>query len=600
MQTRVLKTVGGVLAFAILALLPVALAAQSAPAAKGSGNQLPSRWDIFAGYSYLAPKGTVTTMVPTTTSVTTSPSPDSLIVGEAESGGSDVPVTASYDAVNVGGIVSGAYYFNRFVGVQVEWGLHEWGISNGYPNNIGAHGNDDGFTTFGGGLIFRYPAGKITYFAHGLVNADYVNGPYFQPNTWGPGLTVGGGLDYETPWFNHHLAIRLFQADYEYMHVDFGSGVLGGSANINAARLSAGLVIHAGSLAPPPPITLACSASPQSIYPGDPVTVTATAGGLNPKDNVIYSWSGTGVTGNETTATVATGSLAAGQYTIQATVKEGKAGKEGLKPWETATCTAGLTVKAFEPPTISCSVSPSTIKPGDTATVTSVGMSPQNRPLTYNYSASAGTVTGSGTTATYSSAGAPTGAVGITCNVSDDKGQSATSSTNLTITAPYVPPAPHTQALCSISFATDKKRPMRVDNEAKACLDQVALDLKQQADAKAVIVGEQNSDEAAKTAKQQKYAMHHKHATVDLFAAQRAVNAKDYLVTEQGVDASRIRVATGTTDGQTVENYLVPAGATFSSDVKGTTAVDETAVKPQVRKPLPERHPTRKAKAPKQ
>jgi hypothetical protein len=32
---------------------------------------------------------------------------------------------------------------------------------------------------------------------------------------------------------------------------------------------------------------------------------------------------------------------------------------------------------------------------------------------------------------------------------------------------------------------------------------------------------------------------------VDLFAAQRAVNAKDYLVTEQGIDASRISVATG-------------------------------------------------------
>ena len=88
------------------------------------------------------------------------------------------------------------------------------------------------------------------------------------------------------------------------------------------------------------------------------------------------------------------------------------------------------------------------------------------------------------------------------------------------------------------------------------------------------------------TAKQQKYAAKHKHAKVEDFAAQRAVNAKDYLVTEQGIDASRISVATGTTDGQTVENYLVPAGATFSSDVTGTTPVDETAVKPQVRKPL--------------
>ncbi len=38
-----------------------------------------------------------------------------------------------------------------------------------------------------------------------------------------------------------------------------------------------------------------------------------------------------------------------------------------------------------------------------------------------------------------------------------------------------------------------------MDNEAKACLDQVALDLKQQADAKAVLVGESNDKEKAKT-----------------------------------------------------------------------------------------------------
>ncbi len=349
-----------------------------------------------------------------------------------------------------------------------------------------------------------------------------------------------------------------------------------------------------------PPITLACNATAPAVYPGDPLTVTATAGSVstNKNTNVIYNWTGTGVTGNGTSATVATGSLDPGNYTANAEVKEGKKGKEGLKPGQSAQCSASFTVKPFEPPTISCSASPNTIKPGDMATVTSVGMSPQNRPLTYSYSASAGTVTGSGTTATYSSAGAPTGVVGITCNVQDDKSHTASANTNLTITAPPPPPPPpHTQALCSIGFATDKKRPMRVDNEAKACLDQVALDLKQQADAKVVIVGEQNSDEAAKEVKQQKYAMHHKRATVDMFAAQRAVNAKDYLVTEQGIDASRISVATGTTDGQTVEDYLVPAGATFSADVTGTTAVDETTVKPQVRKALAERHTHKKAAA---
>jgi hypothetical protein len=156
---------------------------------------------------------------------------------------------------------------------------------------------------------------------------------------------------------------------------------------------------------------------------------------------------------------------------------------------------------------------------------------------------------------------------------------------------PPPPPAPKTQALCSISFTNDPKRPTRVDNEAKACLDQVALDLKQQADAKAVVVGEASADEAAKTAKQEKYGATHRRFKVEDFASQRAVNAKDYLVTEQGIDASRISVATGTTAGQTAEDYLVPAGANFSTDVPGTTPVVETSVKPEVRKPLGERHP---------
>ncbi len=561
-----LKSFSRVLALLCVAAVPVAVAAQAAPTAKGSSEGSPSRWDIFAGYSYLAPSGTVTTPV---------------------IGGS---VTASYDAVNLGGLFSGAYYFNRYVGLQAEFGEHQWGDQSSNGSNIGTHGNDDGFYTVGGGIIFRFPMGNITPFVHGLVDAAQVNGPYFQPAKWGPALTAGGGMDYETPWLNHHLAIRLFQADYEYMHADFGPGNYGGRANINAARLSAGIVLHVGEIAPPTPITESCSASPSSVFPGDPITVTASAGNLNPKDSVVYSWSGQGVTGSDTTAKVDTSALAAGTYSVQGTVKSGKKGKEGMKPWETASCSASFTVKEFEPPTISCSANPSTIKPGDTSTITSTGVSPQNRPLTYSYTASGGSISGSGTTATYSSAGAPTGAVEVTCNVSDDKGHNATANTTVTIEAPPQPPQPHTQTLCSISFSTDKKRPTRVDNEAKACLDQVALDLKQNADAKAVVVGQSDDKEKATTAKQQKFAERHKKAKVTDFAAQRAVNTKEYLVTDQGIDASRVTVATSPADGQTVQNYLVPAGANFSSDVSGTTPVDESAVKAEVRKPLAERH----------
>ena len=83
-------------------------------------------------------------------------------------------------------------------------------------------------------------------------------------------------------------------------------------------------------------------------------------------------------------------------------------------------------------------------------------------------------------------------------------------------------------------------------------------------------------------------------AKVTDFAGQRAVNTKEYLVTDQGIDASRVLVMTSSADGQTVQNYLVPSGANFSSDVSGTSPVDETAVKAEVRKPLAERHPHKK------
>lgn len=370
---------------------------------------------------------------------------------------------------------------------------------------------------------------------------------------------------------------------------------------ISARSKSVGLVMASACLTflpmgckKAPPVTLACNAAPPAIFAGEPVTVTATAGSLSTKKNVnvLYSWSGEGVTGSGTTATVATGSLNPGSYTVKGEVKEGKKGKEGLKPGQSAECSANFTVKEFEPPTVACSASPTTLNPGGSSTVTATGASPQNRPLTYSYEAAAGSISGTGNTATYSSTGAPTGPVEITCKVADDKGHNASAGTSLTIVAPPPPPVPHVQTLCVLSFEMDKKRPTRVDNVAKACLDEVSLELQKQPDAKAVVVGNSNAEEKEKTAKQQKYAAKHKKAKVQEFAGQRAVNSKDYLVKEKGIDPSRITTATGTNDEQKAQNYLVPSGANFANDVQGTTPVDETTVTPETRKPLPERHPS--------
>jgi len=174
-------------------------------------------------------------------------------------------------------------------------------------------------------------------------------------------------------------------------------------------------------------VTLSCAISPSSpIFPGDPLSITATAGDLNPKLTTTYTWSGPGVTGNGPAATVATGSLGPGTYTAAAAVTETSPFDSSPKPNHTATCSASFTVRDFEPPTLTCSANPTDLQPGDQSTITAVGISPQNRPLTYSYAATAGSISGDGSNARYDSTGAPAGPVGIACNVSDDKGHTVT------------------------------------------------------------------------------------------------------------------------------------------------------------------------------
>ena len=127
------------------------------------------------------------------------------------------------------------------------------------------------------------------------------------------------------------------------------------------------------------------------------------------------------------------------------------------EPWQVAGCSATYTVKQFEPPTLSCSANPTDLRPGDSSTITAQGVSPQNRPLTYSYEASSGTISGSGTSATYSSTGASTGPAQITCTVSDDKGHTATANATVAVRRlrPRLPPPPPPSLLLhSVFFPT--------------------------------------------------------------------------------------------------------------------------------------------------
>jgi hypothetical protein len=541
------------LAACAISLSTVSLNAQMSAKPASASDTNPSRVDIFLGYSYFGAHGRLQ------------------------------PAGIAYSAVNEGIIASGAYYHNRYFGGEV--------IFTDHPNGV-----NDGVSGISLGPIFRYPTENFTVFAHGLLGTDRLGGPNseipatfeHEPYKWGVALTAGGGADYDLPFWNNRFSIRLFEVDYRYLHNDFGpyvgvptSGILGGHANLEAVELSTGIVTHFGRITPPVPVTYSCSVAPSVVFPGDPITVTGTAMNLNPnpKKVVSYTWTTDGgtISGTSNVANVNTASAAPGSYTVKGHVSQ------GMKPGQMSDCSASFTVRAFEPPTISCSASPSSVNAGASSTIRASAASPQNRPLTYGYNATAGSISSTTPSATLSTPQiAPGGAnvaISVTCGVSDDKGHHISATTSVNVIAPPPPPppppppAPMASSLCAVSFERDAARPTRVDNEAKACLDDVALSMQRSSDAKLALVGNENAKEQKvddRLAKQ-------KHNKKPTSAALRAVNTKDYLVTDKGIDPSRIMVYTGTDDGKTVTTTLIPTGA--SNPAVSDTAVDESAVK---------------------
>ena len=489
-----------------------------------------SRLDLYAGYGYLHPWNS------------------------GINGFQYQPITRP----NVTASVTG--WFTHYLGVQMEGSYFSGGAEHkGYLPACTSTTCDQLVYTAEAGPAFRLPLGRFAPFAHALAGGERSNGPAAQNLHWGWGVTGGVGVDYVLPFHDNLLAIRPIQADYHYANVDHGAatapdGALGGVGVMEAYKLSAGLVVRFGEKGDAQPVMLGCTAEPVSVHPGDTVTITGSTLYLNPKHPAHYTWNSNGgtVTPSGSTATVDTTGLAPGEYTVAGQVSQ------GAKAREQASCTAPFTVRPVEPPTVTCTATPQTAPSGTTININTTGTSPQNRPLTYSYSTTAGQITGTGPTAKLTTDGLGSTTVTITCNAVDDQGQSAKWTTNITLEKPALPSVPETQSLCTISFARDRRRPVRVDNESKACLDDIALTLTKQNSAKLVIIGNASADEKPEA------------------AAQRALNERQYLIEEKGLDRGRIEVRVGDTSGRTVRNILVPTGATFNDSNSQT--FDETTI----------------------
>ena len=502
----------------------------SAQATKSATEYPDSRVDIYGGYGYFHPIN------------------------------SGVGFKQYFDVNNANATISVAGYFNRYIGIAMEGGYfsgtREHAVYN--PNCVG-EGCSQLVYSAQAGPVLRWPLGRWIPFLHTLGGGSRYNGPVDQPLTWGWGVTGGGGLDYVAPFFHKHVAVRIIQADWQYSQVVYGPLVLpeavrGGFGEISAMKLSGGVVVKLGEVTPAKALDVGCKAEPATGYPGDVITVTAASINFDSKKPAAYTWKTNGgkLKPDQAQATIDTTGLAPGEYEVSAHVVQ------GMKARQQSSCTTPFTIKPFEPPTLTCSANPSSATAGTDIDISTTGTSPQNRPLTYSYTASAGQITATGPTAKLSTAGLTATTITVTCNVVDDLGQSAQANTQVALTVPPTPIVAETQDLCHISFERDHRRPVRVDNEAKGCLDDIALTMQQQAGAKLVIVGNSSANE-------------HPEA-----GAERALNARQYLVQEKGIDNSRIEARVGSMPGRFVSNTLVPPGAHF--DGSSSRTFDENSI----------------------
>jgi len=359
------------------------------------------------------------------------------------------------------------------------------------------------------------------------------------------GLVAGGGVDVVL-WKN--VAWRFAQLDY--LLTNFSGPNLGPESRQNSFRAATGIVIRWGFPPPPapkgPPVA-SCSASPASVFAGSNDTVAVHVNASSPDNlTLTYAYTATGgtVEGTGPDARFNTSGLALGSYTVTAKVDDGKGG--------TASCTADIRVeeKPHHPPTISCAPDRSPILPGERATITSTASSPDNLALTYNYSATGGQISGNGATATFDSTGLQPGSYTVNCGVTDDRGDKAQGSTNVDVQQPPPPPQATKVGECGYT----KPGVARFDNLCKRVGDDVALRLKNDPNAKVVVVGFADGREP-KSAK---------------LAQSRADLAKAYLG-EKGIDASRVSTRTGEAskekgaekENRRFEFILVPEGATY-------------------------------------
>jgi outer membrane protein OmpA-like peptidoglycan-associated protein len=319
-------------------------------------------------------------------------------------------------------------------------------------------------------------------------------------------------------------------------------------------------------------------ASASTVCVNDKVALRANASDPD-GDTLLYSWKTTGgrIVGDGNSVSFDATGLAPGTYTVTSEVDDGC----GCVAFDTKT----IEVTDCPPLTVcfnnTLDVAPSTsrVDAGQAVNLSTPGVTGGENygDVTYSWTASAGQITGSGTSARLDTTGvAPNTTITVSLSASSTMGScAANGSATVTINTP--PPVPVCKELQACT--TFKKNNARVDNACKLVLQDVARQL--QADPQATLYVD------GYTAPKEKVGL-------DL---QRAKNVRDRLADGSvgiAIDANRIVVRTGgEAESGAVRIFLCEAGAPAPAGGQSQTVGD---VEPE-RKAAPARKPRKRGKA---
>jgi hypothetical protein len=314
-----------------------------------------------------------------------------------------------------------------------------------------------------------------------------------------------------------------------------------------------------------------------TVCAGDKVALVATASDPD-GDTLLYSWTSTGgrIVGEGTNVQFDTAGLAPGDYTITVEVNDGC----GCVAFDSKT----ITVRSCPPltvcfgPNLDLNVSATSVDPGEKISCQTTGVAGGRNygSVRYEWTASAGTISGTDLTASLDTTGVTHGTtIEITVRATSEVGNcSASGTTRVSTKMAPPPPPPPPQASVIGQCTTFRRNNARVDNACKDILRSQAVPaLQADPGAKVVVEGYRGERERP--------------ATLD---QQRAKNVRDRLADGSvgvQIDANRIVVRPGgvSTTGEQAKIWLVPTGA---AEPPGPAAVDVGPVTPE-RKAAPRR-----------